>query len=117
MRVRLDLAPEPPDHHVDGAVERLEPPARRRVEQRVAAEDAPRVAREEAQQRHCAARQRHRLARVAREQQASRSRTRPAKRTGAWPSLDGVAPSILTDSTFRMGRSHNLQLRNCYTQD
>ena len=55
LRVRLDLAPQPPDHHVDAAVERLEPPARGRVEQHIAAEDAPRVTRKEAQQGEFAA--------------------------------------------------------------
>ena len=56
--IDLDLAPQSPDDHVDAAVERLEAPARHRLEQRVATEDAPGMAHEEAQQREFAARER-----------------------------------------------------------
>ena len=56
--IGLDLAAQSPDDYVDAAVERLEAPARHRLEQRVATEDAPGVAHQEAQQREFAARER-----------------------------------------------------------
>ena len=41
LRIGLDLFPQPPDKHVDAAVERLEAPVGERVQQSVAADDPP----------------------------------------------------------------------------
>ena len=75
------------------------------------------MGREEPQQGEFAACQLDRLAGSRESVQASRSRMRPAKRTGAFASLDGMAPLTSAASRSRMGRSHDLELRNCYTQD
>ena len=93
--IRLDLAAQSPDDHVDAAVERLEAPARHRLEQRVATEDAPGVATKKRSSANSP-----RVSGIAspdsRESvKASRSRTRPAKRMRRAASRGG---SILSDS-------------------
>ena len=63
--VRLDLAPQSADQHIDASVEGLELPVERCVQQRVPAQYATRQGDEDPQQRKLAAGQRNRLARLA----------------------------------------------------
>jgi hypothetical protein len=64
LGIRLDLAPQPADQHIDASVEGLELPVERCVQEHVPAQGATRPGDEDPQQRKLAVGQRNRLARL-----------------------------------------------------
>jgi hypothetical protein len=95
LRVRLDLAAQPPDQHVHTAVERFEAPLGEGVQQNVAADDLSRPADERPQQSELPRVRRMASPESRASVQASRLSTRPANRTDDGSSREGLASTAV----------------------